>query len=153
MKFKVLVLSAFIILGSEILLHAAPGPRSYPKTQNPGAVEIGTMTAVAVATNPVQIISTGTGTSGYGYYTDSGVVGGFTPAFYLDQRMFVEIFNDSGQDIWVGFDQNVSSTTGANYGRRIPHGAAWSNDGSLLNYWAVSSASTTARKVVVTQER
>ena len=136
--------------------------RGYPKYQNAGAVDVGTTTSISVTTNPAIIVSTPL--ANYNYYVQGssayGNVGAnlgiyqatSTIAQMLDHRLYMEIFNDTTNDIWVGYNISVSTMPGLNYGRRIPAGSSWSHTCSLINHWVVSSA-TTLQKVVITQER
>lgn len=120
------------------------------------AESTGTTTTVAVTTTAAPIISTGTlvvegdeqpfvihkGT--YAPTVSQGQV--------MSQRKFFEIFNDSGDDIFIGYNANVSSQANVNRGRRIPDGGAWAHDCQIRNHWAISGSSA-GYLVTVTQER
>ena len=116
----------------------------------------GTSVTVWVTPTPALLVSTGSNVQ----------VGGKTPSFfinrgtstlpvagdYMTSRNFIEIFNDSAVDIFVGYNANVSSQTGINRGRRIPAQASWSHDCSIEDHWAIAGSST-GHLVTVTQER
>lgn len=146
-------LSKFLAVAAVMLcVSVSAHANKYPKQQDPGAVEVATTTVITVSTTPAMIISTGTGTGGYNFFSSSGVNGAFTTAQYLDQRLFLEIYNDSSVDIFVGYDANVSSITGKNLGHRIKAGGSLSKNDSIMNMWAVSG-SDTGQNVVITQEK
>lgn len=127
-----------------------------------GAVSTGTIHAVEVTTTPAILYSTGTNLGGWSagaqknflVPTDSNTVANMGWGQYMADRKYLEIQNDSDYDIWVGYDSSVSSmpvATGRK-GRKIASGSAWQHDGSIKDYWAVSS-STTRKSIIIIQER
>jgi len=127
----------------------------FPPVQNQGATTIGTMTVIAVTTTSQICLSTGSNVidKRYGLFSFQ-VSSHATPiaGAYLRNRLYAEFFNDTSTEVWIGFNQFVTTTPGVNYGRRIPPGASWSNDGSIQEYW-VKCATTTERKFVITQQK
>lgn len=126
-----------------------------------GAVSTATITSISVTTAPIIAISTGSGFfwdsalngSGGGSFNFNGSVNtNATPGQYMPQRLYVEFFNDTSTDVWIGFNSSVSTQAGANYGRRIVPGTALLNYGQLNNYWVVAST-TTSQQFVITQQR
>ncbi len=138
--------------------------RSYPKYQNPGAVDVGTTTCVSVATTPAIALSTPI--INYGFFETSGTVqvnpfgtigvqnfqSTSTASQFIPGRLYCEFWNDTSTDVYVGFNNLVSTQAGMNYGRRLPPQSAWSHSGSIENFWLVASTPT-SQKFVITQER
>lgn len=117
------------------------------------AYATGTITSIIVTSNPALMLSTGTKMN-YVFEVTHDTNSSLTQAYgqLMYPRFYEEIFNDSGQTIYIGFDSRVSSQTGANCGRKLPHGASLSySDG--LPKWAVSETSTTLQRIIITQER
>ena len=151
----VAVAMAWILSAGQLMALGSP-------VSEQGAVSTGTIHAVEVTTTPAILYSTGTNLGGYSsgsqksffIPTDTNTVANMGWGQYMSDRKYLEIQNDSDYDIWVGYDSTVSSqalTTGRK-GRRIPAGGSWGHDGSIKDYWAVSS-STTRKSVIVVQER
>ena len=120
------------------------------------AYTTGTQVTVWVTTTPAPLISTGTNVNEYGvpFQVNFGTTAPTTSqGQILSERLFMEIVNDSTQDIYIGYNANVSSTTGVYRGRRIPaNGGTWAHDCSIRGHWAVAGSST-GYLVTVTQEK
>lgn len=126
--------------------------------QQPGvATSTGAMFAISATTNPSLIESTGTNVK-YDYNQGQAYV---PPTFssnvargtFMAPRLWQEIFNDTGLNIYVGYNSNVTTQAASgngNYGRKIPHGGAMAYD-DCLPKWIVSESSTTERKIIITQ--
>lgn len=147
------------VLLLSFLAGAGAQQRTYQKFQSAGSVDVGSTTAISVTTTPAILLSTGAISAyfnaepGYYVYAATGVAGTTAAVSdYMNSRMFLEIYNDTTNQIFLGYTASVSSIPGANYGRNIPPGTAWSHDCSLMNHFIVADAPT-LRKVVVTQER
>lgn len=149
---KRLLMGLGIIIAMGTVGYCAQGAQ----VQNVGAISTGTWFAMNVSTVPQLIFSTGTNVDihvAFSFDVNAGTAITPVPGKYLPDRIHWEIFNDSVQDVFIGYNSSVSSMpTSENYGRRITSTAAWSHDCSVLEHWIVSGASTGFR-VVVTQER
>ena len=134
---------------------------SYAYSENFGyqivAKSSATQFSVAATTTPTLLLSTGTGV------IEPFKIGGFSfnsPNFstnvvrgqYEPTRIHLEIFNDSGHTIHVGFDNQISSQAGAHYARPILTGTSWSHDCNLKDHYIVSGTTLTPTKIVVSQE-
>jgi len=148
-------IALFLFVSVGILGLAAVSHAAFPPVQDMGAVSTGTTLAVSIGTAPALILSTGTNMfmeqrpSFTVPQTTATVV---TQGNYMQSRVHIEFFNDTGQDVWLGHTVNISSNAGSNYGRRVPDGAAWSHDCSIVEHYGLA-ATVTPQKFVITQER
>ena len=128
----------------------------FPPVQDRGAISTGTIFNISVTTNPSILLSTGNNV----LYSDAPVLF-FVPTDtttvkgngqYMRDRMFLEIRNDSANDVFIGYESDVSSITGnAKRGRKLDaNGGIWAHDCSVIHHWIVAGANST---VTVTQER
>lgn len=145
----------FLVVG----ISHAQQQRNFQKIQSVGSVDFGTTTAISVGLVPQILISTNVGNAGfngepgYSIYPTSGTAGTGVPGGdYVNGRMFLEIYNDTTNQIYIGYNASVSSQPGVNYGRNIPPGTAWSHDCSVKDHYIVADTPT-LKKVVVTQEK
>jgi len=154
---KILAVAGIITVVLAARIHAS----EYPQYQNMGAVQYTTMTAVSASTTPAILISTGSNTVADRGHSAGPVsvvassptsVTGLLEGQYMKNRIYMEIFNDTAYNIWIGYDASVSTMPGEHYGRRISTGTAWANDGAIRDYWVVA-ATTTRRQIVVTQQK
>lgn len=151
MKRKILMVVACMAIGSTVR------GAEFAPVQNRGAVEVTSMTTVAASTTPMLLVSTGTNVidrSHPGAWSFLPTSTSNVQVFgqYMRDRIYLEIQNDTDGNIWVGYNNRVSSQPGTNYGRRISTGAVWANDGAVRDYWVVA-ATTTLQKIVVTQQK
>lgn len=115
----------------------------------------GSVQTVWVTTTPAPIISTGTAVNEYGvpFNVNRGTSAPtVSQGQVMPGRYFIEIFNDSAVDIYLGYNALVSSTSVQNRGRRIPPGGSWSHDCAVRAHWAIAGSST-GYNVTVTQEK
>ena len=162
---KKVLISAFVFGGLWML-----GPRpafaaGAPPVQNQGAVIVTTSVAVSVTTTPAIALSTGTnmwygrageGTIGFTPPSSTTVI---APGQYMRDRVYTEFFNDTSTEVWIGYNAQVTTTAGVNYGRRLLPGSSWAMDGSIQNFFLVcgttwtQGAFATEKKFVITQQR
>ena len=151
-----------------ILTAGAAGAVDFQSVVNRGAVQYATSTAITVSTNPAIVYSTGTGIFA-DYRHSPGPVAvvpssptastGLAAGQYMSDRVYLEFFNDTSTDVWVGYNAQVSTQAGANYGRRLIPGSAFSIDGAIRDIYAVTCSSWfsgqyfTERKFVITQAK
>jgi len=145
---KKILAAVGLLIGACSVGHAAPA------VQNVGATSTGTIITINVSTVPQLAVypsSNVFNASGFQISLGTGTDRRYNSL--LNNRIQMEIFNDSSVDIWAGFNSSVSSWTNSNnYGRRIPAGTAWSHDCSIEQHWLVAGSSTGFR-VVITQEK
>ena len=171
---------AYIFVFGAILLGLARPGRveavDFPSFVNRGAVQYATSTAITVSTNPALVYSTGTGIfQDYAHLPGPQAVVKSSPTAgmgltistaagqYMADRIYLEFFNDTSTDVWVGYTSKVSTSAGADYGRRLIPGSAYAIDGAIRDVYAVASSSwgqaanqgqfETERKFVITQAK
>lgn len=131
------------------------GPLFAAEAQYPQvATTTGAVYSVSVTSNPGILVSTGAFRPEYkwnGAYVPPAYSTNATRGQFMSPRIAEEIFNDSGQTIYIGYDSRVSSQTGANLGHKLPHGASMSFDDAIPK-WAIAETSTTAQRIIITQE-
>ena len=148
---KVLSSATFLVLSLFSIVQAQT------PVQEQGA-STGTLLSVSVTTTPTLIVSTGTLMTAWGF-GDVVLVNQSTatpnPGQMLWNRLAVEICNDCGHDIHVGFNSSVSTQAGANYGRRLPANNpdpyCLSMEMKSPEIYAVSGTTATPTKVTVMQ--
>ena len=111
----------------------------------------GTIVAFSASTTPTLVVSTGSFMDRTGIW--SPIIQSSTnvknPGQMMWDRLAVEVCNDCGHDIWIGFTNNISSQAGANYGRRLPaqtNPYCISMEMRSPNLYVVSGTTETPRK-------
>lgn len=134
-----------VLSGAEV--NAAP-------SREEGASSSGTIVSIAVTTTPALILSTGSLMSwGPVVFTPLQTTATPNPGQMFWGRVALELYNDTGYDVWLGYDNRVSSQAGSSYGRRIPTGTSYSHECSIPDHWIVSGTTLTPTKLTVIQER
>lgn len=133
--------------------------RAAPAVTETGSTSSGTVTIVNVSSNVSVLLSTGMNFAFFGestnqiFFPDRSSSTITSPGQTMPGRKTIEIFNDSGVDIWIGYSASVSTWPGTtNLGRRVPTGTSWSHNCSIPVHYAVANSST-GFGVVVTQEK
>lgn len=146
---KKILITFVAVLGLTGFVNAAP------PVQDMGAVSTGTVFNISVGSNPTLATSTGTNVVNAGQTftinrgTDTLPVAGD----YLPGRVHLEFLNETGQDVYLGYDTNVSTVAGNRFrGRRIPHGGTWSTNTSIWHYY-LRASTPTSQNFTVTQEK
>lgn len=116
---------------------AASGPRwafaGPNEVQEVGSISTGTVVSVVVTTTPALAYSTGSYRAGLFISTTS------TYGQYMPERKRLEFKNQLSTDVWVGYDQKVS-TDGVNQGWKLTPGQTLTDNGRVKDYWVVTAS-------------